>query len=100
MGVGAAELGARWDPHPAGHAREYIASACLIPGLEIAVAQRPGRRHAVDGARASSKSRWPQAEVMGAIHLGGTTHEVMASGLERLALARRSRCPWRGSGPV
>ena len=58
----------------------------LIPGLEVAVAQRPGRRDTVVMFK-RLKIALAQAEVMSAVHLGGATNEVMAARLERVALA-------------
>jgi hypothetical protein len=58
----------------------------LIPGLEIAVAQRPGGRNAI-AVGELLEIALAQAEMVGAIHLGGPTHEVMAAGLEGLAVA-------------
>ena len=57
----------------------------LIPGLEVRITQRPGRRAAVEVGE-FLEVLLAQTEVGGAVHLGGAADEVMATGLEGLAV--------------
>ena len=66
------------------HMEEFFSP--LVIGLEIAVAQGPGRRKAIVMLNLL-KIPLPQPEMGSPIHLRGPTHKVMATGLEGFALA-------------
>ena len=55
-----------------------------VPGLEVVVAQRPGRRQAV-GVLELAEVLGPQPVQRGAVQLGGTADEIVHLRLERLA---------------
>ena len=55
-----------------------------VPGLEVVIAERPGRRQAVQVVD-SAEVFGPQAVQGGPVELGGPAHEVVDLGLERVA---------------
>ena len=66
------------------HMEEFFSP--LVIGLEIAVAQGPGRRNAIVMLNLL-KIPLSQPEMGSPIHLRGPAHKVMATGLEGFALA-------------